>query len=46
MPRFENVATPFTAVAVVVPLKVPPAPAVIAAVTVAVELVTVLLETS
>jgi hypothetical protein len=44
MPRFENVATPFTAVAVVVPISVPPA--LTEAVTVAVELVTVLLETS
>jgi hypothetical protein len=47
MPRFENVAIPLTADAVVVPLSVPPAPPVIAAVTIVEEsLVTVLLETS
>ena len=39
-------AIPLTADAVVVPLSVPPTPPVIEAVTVAVELVTVLLETS
>jgi hypothetical protein len=44
MPRFENVAIPLTAVAVAVPISVPPE--LIDAVTVAVELVTVALEAS